>query len=185
MAITTRPINEDEVLEFRQRLYRGFGEDLDLEKDADSSRMLALLPLDRTVAAFDGDDMVGTGGWYPMEVTVPGGDAVPMAGTTIISVQPTHRRQGVLTAMMRDHLDHTARSGEPLAGLWASETPIYGRFGFGHEQRQTLREIGGRLGLSRERVRQIESAALERLREGLEERDLLDTGSGEDEPSPV
>jgi hypothetical protein len=34
-------------------------------------------------------------------------------------------------------------------------------------------------------VRQIESAALTRLREGLGEQDLLDISSGEEEPFPV
>ena len=59
------------------------------------------------------------------------------------------------------------------------------RFGFGREQPQTLREIGDRLGLSRERVRQIESGALAKLREELEERYPVDISSGEDQPFPV
>jgi RNA polymerase primary sigma factor len=59
------------------------------------------------------------------------------------------------------------------------------RFGFGREPPHTLREIGDRLGLSRERVRQIESGALAKLRVKLEERYLLDISSGEDEPFPV
>lgn len=130
MAITTRPITEEEVLNFRERFNVGFGQDLD-EQDRDPERFLTMLPLDRTVAAFDGDEIVGTLGAFPLEVTVPGGASISMAGTTIVTVQATHRRQGVLTAMMRDHLEDTAARGEALAGLWASETPIYGRFGFG------------------------------------------------------
>lgn len=130
MSISTRPITADERVEFRRRLLSGFGEDLDKPEQGEE-RFEAIMPLDRTVAAFDGTRMVGTLGAFPFEVTVPGGSSVAAAGTTMVTVQSTHRRQGILRAMMRDHLDDTARRGEPLAALWASEQPIYGRFGFG------------------------------------------------------
>ena len=41
------------------------------------------------------------------------------------------------------------------------------RFGLNDEAPKTLKEIGERLGLTRERVRQIESEALAKLNEGL------------------
>lgn len=131
MAITTRPITKDETVEFRRRLVAGFGDDLD-DPERGAERFEATMPLDRTVAAFDGQAIVGTLGAHPFEVTVPGGVPVPTAGTTMVTVQNTHRRQGVMRSMMRDHLDDTVARGEPLAALWASEAPIYGRFGFGH-----------------------------------------------------
>ena len=66
----------------------------------------------------------------PFRLSVPGG-SLPCAGTTVVGVAPTHRRRGVLRAMMRAHLDDAHERGEPLAALWASEEGIYGRFGYG------------------------------------------------------
>ncbi len=128
MDLTVRPITDDEVDTFRRRLSRGFGGDA-LE-DEDSTNFRRIVELPRTVAAFDRGDLVGTCVAFSLEVTVPGG-ALPMGGTTMVTVQPTHRRRGVLRAMMKEHLDEVRRRGEPLAGLWASEGSIYARFGFG------------------------------------------------------
>ena len=127
MDLTVRPITPSEVDLFRARMTRGFGEDSPPEN---ASRFLRVLDLDRTVAAFDGDDMIGTGAAFSFDVTVPGG-TLPMGGTTMVTVQPTHRRRGVLRAIIEAHLREIRGRGEPLAGLWASESSIYGRFGYG------------------------------------------------------
>ena len=48
------------------------------------------------------------------------------------------------------------------------------RFGLGDGDTQTLRGVGGHLGLTRERVRQIQRSALNKLR-GIMEQDGLDS----------
>ena len=45
---------------------------------------------------------------------------------------------------------------------------VRARFGLDGRERRTLRELGGELGVSAERMRQIEERALERLRETVE-----------------
>jgi len=127
MPLTIRPVTLEEIVPFRRSIARGFGADL---KEEDSTNYLRNVDPARTVAAFDGDTIVGTLGTAAFDLTVPGG-ALPMGGTTMVTVQPTHRRRGVLRSMMRAHLDDVRARDEPLAGLWASETAIYGRFGFG------------------------------------------------------
>jgi predicted acetyltransferase len=88
------------------------------------------LPLERVHATRDGDKIVAGAGAFPFRFTVPGG-VVDCAGVTVVGVLPTHRRRGILGAMMRVQLDDIRRCGEPVAALWASEEAIYGRFGYG------------------------------------------------------
>lgn len=126
-----RTITAEEADLFRSRLSRGFGKDLDTDDDDSRQRFEAMFDYDRTFAVFEGDDIVGTGSAFSLGLTVPGKREVPMGGTTIVSVQPTHRRRGILRQLMGRHLDEVAERGEPLAGLWASEATIYGRFGYG------------------------------------------------------
>ncbi|MET8976158.1 GNAT family N-acetyltransferase [Streptomyces sp. NPDC004539] len=90
----------------------------------------ALTPYDRCVGVWDGGECVGTAGAFDFRLTVPGGASVPAAGITMAGVAPTHRRRGLLTAMMRRQLDGFRADGEALAVLTASEPEIYGRFGY-------------------------------------------------------
>ena len=88
--------------------------------------------LDRLIAARDATgQVVGTAGAYTFEVSLPGGRSAGCAGITVVSVRADHRRRGLLTRMMAQLLDDAAARGEPFAALWASESPIYGRYGFG------------------------------------------------------
>lgn len=93
-----------------------------------------VLPLDRTFAAFEGQELVGTAGAYPFEMTVPGGNTVAVSGLTAVGTLATHRRRGVLRTMMRHQLDDSAGRGEVATVLNASESSIYGRFGYGLAQ---------------------------------------------------
>jgi predicted acetyltransferase len=75
---------------------------------------------------------ISTCGAYSRRLTVPGG-TVPVAAVTVVTVQPSYRRRGLLTEMMKHQLyDIHQRNVEPVALLWASESAIYGRFGYGH-----------------------------------------------------
>lgn len=48
-----------------------------------------------------------------------------------VTVRPSHRRRGVLRAMMVDNLTRAAEAGLAVAALTVSEATIYRRFGFG------------------------------------------------------
>ena len=129
MMFEIRPIREVEVDEFRRRLMEGFGDDLH-DEDTAPARFRDLVDLDDTRCAFDEGEMVGTLAWFDLGLAVPDG-GVRAAGTTMVTVRATHRRRGVLRAMMDEHLEVTRAARLPVAVLWASESAIYGRFGFG------------------------------------------------------
>jgi predicted acetyltransferase len=91
----------------------------------------SMMPSDGTVLACDGGDIVGMAHYLDMQLTVPGGAVLPMAGVTIVGVAPTHRRRGILRTMYTELHNRIAGAGYPIAGLTASEGGIYGRFGYG------------------------------------------------------
>ncbi len=86
--------------------------------------------LDRSLAAYDSGRIVGTINVHSFRMRVPGG-WLPMAALAGVTVQPTHRRRGIMTRMMNRQLRDMHERGDPLTGLYASESIIYGRFGYG------------------------------------------------------
>jgi predicted acetyltransferase len=94
-------------------------------------RWVRIMPHERMHAAFEDGQIVGGAGAFPFELSVPGGGSLACAGVTAVGVHPTHRRRGVLRAMMDTQLRDVHERGEPIAALWASEETIYGRFGYG------------------------------------------------------
>jgi predicted acetyltransferase len=131
VGVDIRAVKTDDELEaFVRNQVRVFGGSF---RDDSIERARAFLELDRTRGAFDTDDgaALGCSGALSWAVTMPGGASLPAAAVTWVGVRSTHRRRGLLRSMMASLLDDAVDRGEPLAMLYASESAIYGRFGYG------------------------------------------------------
>ncbi len=125
-----RPITEDEFDSFEAVAQHAFhGSPL---SEGDRRMIVDRLEFDRSLAAWDGAAPVGVTSIYSFQLSVPGQEVLPAAGVTYVAVLPTHRRRGVLRSLMRRQLADICDRGEPLAVLWASESVIYSRYGYGN-----------------------------------------------------
>src|SRR5262245_52868894 len=77
--------------------------------------------LDRVWVGEDDGSIVGSFRTWGTELTVPGGAQLPASAISAVTVQPTHRRRGVLTGMMRAAKDAAREAGEACMLLYASE----------------------------------------------------------------
>ncbi|WP_374455753.1 GNAT family N-acetyltransferase [Nocardioides sp.] len=141
MSIEVRPAEDfDRFLATDQLVW--FGE----VTDSDAEHVRLGLPEDQRFAVdVEGgptDTHSGIYGVRPMEMSLPGGAVVPIAGLTWVGVHPDARRRGVLTSMMTDHLARTHEAGLALSALHASEVAIYGRFGYGNAVLTHQVEVG-------------------------------------------
>lgn len=129
MDLTLRTIGEEEVEPFLRTFRAVFGGVPEASEVASARRRLEP---DRSFVAVDtGGEVVATAGAHSFRMALPGGNEVGCAGITLVSVRADHRRRGVLSALLRQLTDQARDRGDAVAALWASETPIYGRFGFG------------------------------------------------------
>ena len=130
MPIEIRQRTEEELDAYRITSEIAFGDEPRLDPES-TREWLSRHEMDRDVAAFEDGHMVGTAGAYSSRITVPGGDSIPVAAVTDVTVLPTHNRRGIGTMLMRDQLERIRDRGETGAALWSSESIIYGRWGYG------------------------------------------------------
>jgi predicted acetyltransferase len=119
------------------------------EKRADE-RWAADLEADRAWVAESEGRLVANACNISLDLTLPAAPGqpapvVPFAGVSAVGVHPTHRRRGILRQLMARLLEDARTRGEAVAGLLASESVIYGRFGFGHATSATQVSIDSRL----------------------------------------
>jgi predicted acetyltransferase len=108
----------------------------------------------RSWCVSDGPDIVATLRTLARHLSVPAGSSgtadVALDALTGVTVSATHRRRGLLRAMITESLAAAQERGDPVAGLIAAQWPIYGRFGYAPaaqfaDGRLDLRRPGARL----------------------------------------
>ncbi|MET9571620.1 GNAT family N-acetyltransferase [Streptomyces virginiae] len=180
MSADVRPIAESELHDWLRAVHTGFLTATRVT-DSDVAQRAKYNDLARTQGAFDTDSgrCVAAFRSFAQELTVPGGAAVPSSAVSNVGVLPTHRRQGLLTRMMRAEFAAAAARGEALATLIAAEYPIYGRYGFGPATSLVEWEIDvPRTGLDRRlaapvdggRIELVDAADFRRFGPGLHDR---------------
>ena len=94
------PIAAEEIPAFRDAVGAAFHSD-NTEHQLEIN--LRTIEPHRTLVLRDGERIVAGTSIYSRRLSIPGGE-VPMAGVTQVGVRPTHRRRGMLTALMRRQL---------------------------------------------------------------------------------
>lgn len=91
-----------------------------------------------------GERWVSTFGSFARQLTVPGGAAIPVSAVTSVTVHSAYRRRGLLRRSMLHEFERCRDRGEAIAALYASESGIYGRFGYGNAASDAV--LSGRTG---------------------------------------
>jgi predicted acetyltransferase len=145
-TVTARTLTDAELPEFLDVVSSAFLSDPHPARDL---RALELLAAERLVGVFDGDRLIGGGAVMARELTLPGAVTSPVGAVSFVGVRPEARGRGALTTLMRTQLDRLHQPGsdgerEPIAALWASMAPLYGRFGYGLASRHGALTVPGR-----------------------------------------
>jgi predicted acetyltransferase len=132
-------VSQEQAAEFTRAVGVAFGQTGGGEETDYYASLMAPELAEFGLTVVDSGRMVATASAMLFELTLPAGPdrtfpTVTIPGVTAVGVHPTHRRQGLLTQLMTRQLADFRERGYPLAILIASESIIYGRFGYGLAQ---------------------------------------------------
>lgn len=85
----------------------------------------------QSLGCFEKDALRGVANGYESSVTVPGGQRVRHLSVTHVGVSPDATRRGIARQLLVEQLRRARLDGYVVAGLRASDTGIYGRYGYG------------------------------------------------------
>lgn len=83
------------------------------------------------LGGFENDALRGVVNGYESEIVVPGGQRVRHLSVTHVGVAPQATRRGIARRLIVEQLRRARADGYVVAGLRASDTGIYGRYGYG------------------------------------------------------
>lgn len=141
MSIDIQNVGPERTEEFLRPISTAFGIRPNPQRLQARSRITEVT---RQLGAIEYGQVVGSAGTFALSMTTPGAQ-VSTAGLTAVAVLPSHRRRGIMSRLVRQHLRDARDDGHAISALWASESQIYGRFGYGMASQVC------RIGIERER----------------------------------
>ena len=125
-----RQVQENEFLQWRIAVRGSLGDHTNPQSTA--YMRAHRVEIDRLLVCMDGKTIAGSGGADSFDMTLPGGTQVPVGGVAYITTAPTHRRRGIQRNIMK-RIHHDARNrGDIATILWASQSNLYPRYGYGN-----------------------------------------------------
>ncbi len=130
LTMEIRQVRDEEFFQWRIAVRGSLGDHTNRESTA--FMRAHRVEIDRLLVCMDSDTMAGSGGADSFDMTLPGGAQVPVAGVAYITTAPTHRRRGVQRSIMKRIHDDARERGDVASILWASQSLLYGRYGYGN-----------------------------------------------------
>lgn len=132
MPITVRTLTDvAEIKNMSLRIAAGFGEAPRVEAEPLDAKYAAARINELTLCVEDDGRVLGGCFALALDLSLPGGAAISVAGLAGVGLDPSAVGRGAFRPMMAAHLQKSRDLGLAASALLASESGLYGRFGYG------------------------------------------------------